>query len=82
MAYKNIYTLFCKKLILKACSIYSSVVSHCSDPGMLGFVNWLLTIPRYNEHFCCLFENSLNRGVRYKEPSIQRTNFPNSLALR
>ena len=25
MAYKNIYTLVCKKLVLKACSIYSSV---------------------------------------------------------
>ena len=39
MAYTIVYTLFCKKLVLKACSINSSVLSHCSDPGMLSFVN-------------------------------------------
>ena len=39
MAYKNVYPLFCKKLVLNACSMNSSVLSHCSDPGMLGFVN-------------------------------------------
>ena len=39
MAYKNVYTLFCKKLLLNACSMKSSVLSHYSDPGMLGFVN-------------------------------------------
>ena len=39
MGYKNIYTSFCKELILKACSVYSSVLRHWSDSGILGFVN-------------------------------------------
>ena len=42
MAYKNIYTLVCKKLVLKACSVYSSVLSHCSDPGMLCFFKLII----------------------------------------
>ena len=37
---------------------------------MLGVVNYLLTIPRDNDHFGCFFENSLNRGVQNSEPSI------------
>ena len=49
--------------VLFACSRVSSA----EDPGILGFVNELLTMPRYNEHFGCFFENSLNRGVRHNE---------------
>ena len=30
---------FCKELTLKACSVYSSVLRHWSDSGMMGFVN-------------------------------------------
>ena len=48
---------------------------------MLGFVNLLLTIPPYNEHFENFSGNLLNGGVRYDEPSISRTNFPSPLAL-
>ena len=44
--------------------------SNFSDPEMLGFVNQLLTLPRYYEHFSHFPENSLNGSVRYKEPSI------------
>ena len=47
---------------------------------MLGFVNLLLTIPRYNEHFGSFPENSLNGGVRYNVPSI-RNKFPQSLGI-
>lgn len=36
---ENIYTSFCKELILKACSVYSSVLRHWSDSGILGLVN-------------------------------------------
>ena len=35
-----------------------------SDPELLDFVNNLLSIPRYNEHFVSFPENSLNGGVR------------------
>ena len=38
---------------------------------MLVFVNWLLTLPRYNEHFGSFPENSLNRDVRYNEQISQ-----------
>ena len=34
-----------------------------SDPELLDFVNYLLPIPRYNEHFFSFPENSLNGGV-------------------
>ena len=36
----------------------------------------LLTIPRNNEHFDSFVENSLNRGIRYNEPTNK---FPQSL---
>ena len=39
MGYKNIYTSFCKEFTLKACSVYSSVLRHWSDSGMIGVVN-------------------------------------------
>ena len=39
--------------------------NNCSDPGMLGFVNQLLTIPKYNKQFGCFLENLFNQGGRY-----------------
>ena len=35
-----------------------------SDPELLDFVNYLLSIPRYNKHFVSFPANSLNGGVR------------------
>ena len=47
------------------------LVSNFSDPEMLGFVNKLLTLARYNDYFGSFRpENSINGGVRYNEPSI------------
>ena len=46
MGYRNTYTSFFKKLILEACSVLFCIqfdTKHWSDPGMLGFVNELLT---------------------------------------
>ena len=48
--------------------------SNFSDPEMLGFLNKLLFIPRYNVHFGSLPENSTNGGVRY---TIHRILFSN-----
>ena len=65
----------CLFLNFSAVAMYSSVMKCCysnfSDPEMLGFVNKLLTLPRYKDYFGSFRpENSLNRGVRYNEPSI------------
>ena len=60
--------------VSSAVALYSQVLkcdySIFLDPEMLGFVNQLLTLPRYSEHFDSFPENSLNGGVRYNEPLI------------
>ena len=35
-----------------------------SDAELLDFVNYLLSIPRYNKHFVSFPANPLNGGVR------------------
>ena len=51
-------------------SVLKCYYNNFSDTEMMGFVNSLLTIPRYNGHFGSFPENSLNGIVRYNEPSI------------
>ena len=57
------------------------IVILCS--GNAGFCKLDINyITRYKEHFGSFPQNSLNGGVQYNEPSIQRTNFTSPLALR
>ena len=66
--------IYARFWVSSAVTLYSSVLkcdySIFLDPKMLEFVNQLLTLPRYSEHFDSLTENSLNGGVRYNEPLI------------
>ena len=66
-SFKQIFFFWVSSAVAQYSQVLKCDYSIFLDLEMLGFVNQLLTLPQYSEHFGSFPENLLNGGVRYNE---------------